>query len=37
VKWRGSTSAGFYGYEIVFMPHFFREMSELQSGLRARP
>ena len=38
VKWRGSTSAGFYGYEIAFMPQFFREMSELDSGpFRPRP
>jgi hypothetical protein len=28
VKWRGSNSAGFYGYEIAFMPEFFREMRE---------
>ena len=27
VRWRGSTSSGFYGYEIGFMPEFFREMT----------
>jgi len=32
VKWRGSTSSGFYGYEIAFMPQFFREMTELENG-----
>jgi hypothetical protein len=32
VKWRGSTSSGFYGYEIAFMPQFFREVVDLARG-----
>lgn len=33
VKWRGSTDLGFYGYEIVFMPEFFKEMRERELSL----
>jgi hypothetical protein len=28
VRWRGSTSTGFYGYEIAFVPEFFREVKD---------
>ncbi len=34
VRWRGSTTNGFYGYEIAFMPEFFREMTERAFGPR---
>jgi hypothetical protein len=34
VRWRGATNSGFYGYEIAFMPEFFREMTEREAGPR---
>lgn len=34
VRWRGSTTNGFYGYEIAFMPEFFKEMTERAFGPR---